>query len=152
MLVAGQASSSQWTNVRKTKDWQSNGPVTDVMSEDIRCNELTPGASNATTLSIKSGDTIGFVANPDIYHPGPVQLYLAQVPAGQTAATFDGSGQVWFKIYEEQPKFGAQLTWPSNGTRENPPPPLPLKAPQGYDDKPAFPRAAKDRFFLFFFC
>ncbi|KAH8887705.1 endoglucanase II [Thozetella sp. PMI_491] len=43
---------------------------------------------------------------------------MAKVPAGQTAASFDGSGQVWFKIYEEQPNFGAQLTWPSNSEKE----------------------------------
>ncbi len=72
MIAPGLTATSQWTNVRKTKDWQSNGPVTDVMSDDIRCNQLTPGGSNVSTATVKAGDTIGFAANPDIYHPGPV--------------------------------------------------------------------------------
>lgn len=29
-----------------------------------------------------------------------VNVYMAKAPAGQTAATFDGSGSVWFKVYE----------------------------------------------------
>ena len=42
--------------------------------------------------------------------------YMAKVPSGSTAANWDGSGTVWFKIYEDGPIFGTQsLTWPSNG-------------------------------------
>lgn len=32
-------------------------------------------------------------------------MYLGQVPAGQTAATWDGSGANWFKIAESGAKF-----------------------------------------------
>lgn len=39
---------------------------------------------------------------------------MAKVPAGSTAATFDGSGQVWFKILDIGPNFAADgtATWP----------------------------------------
>lgn len=33
------------------------------------------------------------------------------MPDGQDITTWDPSGQVWFRIYAEQPKFGSQLTW-----------------------------------------
>lgn len=33
-------------------------------------------------------------------HKGPILVYAAKVPSGQTAATWDGSGAVWFKLYE----------------------------------------------------
>ena len=56
-----------------------------------------------------------FQANPNIYHPGPLAFYMAKVPAGQAAADFEGDGDVWFKIQEDQPNFGSALTWPSNG-------------------------------------
>ncbi|KAK3939100.1 glycoside hydrolase, family 61 [Diplogelasinospora grovesii] len=118
MTVNGAAVGSAWESVRKTVDWQDNGPVTDVTSQNIRCNELAPGTASATTLNVTAGATVGFAANPDVYHPGPAQLYLAKVPAGQTAATWDGSGQVWFKIYAEQPTFGSQLTWPSMNAKQ----------------------------------
>lgn len=55
-----------------------------------------------------------FTASPNIFHPGPLQFYLAKVPSGQTAATWDGSGNVWFKIYAEQATVsGGQLSWGS---------------------------------------
>jgi hypothetical protein len=99
--------------VRKTKSWQNNGFVGNVASTDIRCNEL--GGAAAMTANVTAGSTIGYQANQAIYHPGPLAFYMAKVPEGKTAATFDGSGSVWFKIYNDQPNFGQQLTWPSNG-------------------------------------
>jgi hypothetical protein len=46
---------------------------------------------------------------------------MAKVPSGQTAATFDGKGAVWFKIYQDGPSgLGtSSITWPSSG--ESPP-------------------------------
>ncbi|EPE10402.1 glycoside hydrolase family 61 protein [Ophiostoma piceae UAMH 11346] len=117
VLVDGKAT-GDWTAVRKTKNWQNNGPVTDVTSDDIRCFELSPGTAASLTANVTAGSSVGFQANPDIYHPGPLAFYMAKAPAGKTAATFDGSGPVWFKIYEEQPTVGGQsLTWSSNGLK-----------------------------------
>ncbi|KAL1846098.1 hypothetical protein VTK73DRAFT_354 [Phialemonium thermophilum] len=113
-LVVGGSKLGDWVNVRKTKHWQDNGFVGDVTSEDIRCDELSP-TTTATTVNVTAGSVVGFSVNPNIYHPGPVQFYMARVPDGESAATWAGKGAVWFKIYEEQPRFGGQqLTWPSN--------------------------------------
>lgn len=39
---------------------------------------------------------------------------MAKVPAGQTVESWDGSGNVWFKIYAEQASVsGGQLSWGS---------------------------------------
>lgn len=116
-LVVGGTVEGQWLNVRKTTHWQNNGFVGDVKSEGIRCDQLA--GSTATTMSVAAGSTVGLTVSPNIYHPGPVQFYLAKVPDGQTAASWDGSGEVWFKIYGEQPVFGGQqLTWASTNKAE----------------------------------
>ncbi|EDU50404.1 fungal cellulose binding domain containing protein [Pyrenophora tritici-repentis] len=108
----------QWAYVRKTSNYQSNGPVTDVTSNAIRCYELSPG-TGSKTYTVNAGDTVGFTAATSISHPGTLQFYLAKVPSGKTAATWDGSGTEWFKIYSQGPSFsGGQLTWPSNGKTE----------------------------------
>lgn len=40
---------------------------------------------------------------------------MAAVPSGSDASTFDGSGAVWFKIYEQGPEFtSSALVWPTN--------------------------------------
>jgi hypothetical protein len=39
---------------------------------------------------------------------------MAKVPSGQTAATWDGAGTVWFKTYAEQATIAnGQLSWGS---------------------------------------
>jgi plastocyanin len=99
----------------KAANYQSNGPVTDVSSSAIRCYELSPGTASQT-YTVNAGDTVGFTAASSISHPGPLQFYMAKVPSGQTAATFDGSGNVWFKVYSQGATFsGGQMTWASNG-------------------------------------
>ncbi len=89
--------------MRKSKNWVDSAPVVDVTSNDIRCYELAPGTPASQTFNMTAGASVGFSAAPDIYHPGPLAFYMARVPAGATAASFDGAGSVWFKIYEEQP-------------------------------------------------
>ncbi|OTB20206.1 glycoside hydrolase family 61 protein [Daldinia sp. EC12] len=111
------AGTSDWSSVRQTANFQSNGPVTDVNSEAIRCYQRAPGGAPETT-QVKAGGQITWVANPNIYHPGgiPLSAYMAKVPAGKTAADWDGSGKVWFKVYQDLPSVsGGQYTWPSNG-------------------------------------
>lgn len=94
------------------------GPVTDVSSNAIRCYELSPGTASQT-YTVNAGDTLGFTAASSISHPGPLQFYMAKVPEGKTAATFDGSGNVWFKVYSQGATFsGGQMTWASNGKQQ----------------------------------
>jgi hypothetical protein len=114
-LLKGSTATTDWQYVRQWTGYQSNGPVTNVALEDIRCNVGASTKSASGTMSVAAGSDVGFTVAPDIYHPGPLMAYMAKVPAGKTAATWDGSGSVWFKIYEQGPTFGSALTWPSNG-------------------------------------
>ncbi|KAH7402412.1 fungal cellulose binding domain-containing protein [Pyrenochaeta sp. MPI-SDFR-AT-0127] len=117
-LVVGGQKTGLWTYVRKAANYQSNGPVTDVSSSAIRCYELAPGTASQT-YTVNAGDTVGFTAASSISHPGPLQFYLAKVPSGKTAATFDGSGNVWFKIYSQGATFSSgSMTWASDGKQQ----------------------------------
>ncbi|KAK3217569.1 hypothetical protein GRF29_1g3433800 [Pseudopithomyces chartarum] len=130
-LVAGGSATGQWEYVRKTTNYQSNGPVTDVTSNQIRCYELSPGTGAPSTYTVTAGSTIGFTAQSSISHPGTLQFYMAKVPSGKTAANWDGSGNVWFKIFEEGPSISsAGLTWPSNGKAQVTVP-IPKSLPDG---------------------
>lgn len=41
---------------------------------------------------------------------------MAKVPEGSTAAHWDGSGDVWFKIFEDQATcLGTDIAWPNTG-------------------------------------
>lgn len=67
-------------------------------------------------MEVAAGSTVGFTAQSSISHPGTLQFYMAKVPSGQTADSWDGSGNVWFKIFEQGPTIsGGALSWPSQG-------------------------------------
>jgi hypothetical protein len=89
--------------------------VQDVTSPQLRCYQLAAGSENASTTAVNAGDTIGFRVDPSVQHPGPLQFYMAKAPSGATAETFNGDGNVWFKIYQDGPTFGSTITWPSSG-------------------------------------
>ncbi|KAF8592832.1 hypothetical protein BDV93DRAFT_357420, partial [Ceratobasidium sp. AG-I] len=94
----------------------TNSPVTDITSTDLRCNVggLASGATTSTT-TVAAGSTVGFQADIPLIHPGPTQVYLGKVPSGSTAATWDGSGANWFKIYALGADFSSgSLAWPSS--------------------------------------
>jgi hypothetical protein len=76
---------------------------------------MQPGKSNVT---VAAGSPVSVTIAPNIYHPGPFQSYLARVPDNADINTWDPTDAVWFRIYADQPTFGSQLTWPSNGTWE----------------------------------
>lgn len=70
-------------------------------------------------MTIAAGSTIGFTADTSVSHPGTLQFYMAKVPSGQTASTWDGDGAVWFKILSQGPNIAPSgLTWPSQGTKQ----------------------------------
>src|ERR1700760_2459120 len=94
---------TEWSNVRQWTGYYTFNPVTNVASVDIRCNVNGSASFAPNTLSIAAGSVLKWAANPDIYHPGPLLAYMAKVPAGKTAANWDGSGTVWFKIFEDHP-------------------------------------------------
>ncbi|KAL2158743.1 hypothetical protein VTH06DRAFT_3934 [Thermothelomyces fergusii] len=107
-------SGSEWQHVRRADNWQNNGFVDNVYSQQIRCFQSS-NAGAPDVYTVQAGSSVTYYANPSIYHPGPMQFYLARVPDGQDVKSWNGDGAVWFKVYEEQPQFGSQLTWPSNG-------------------------------------
>ncbi|KAF8874349.1 glycosyl hydrolase family 61-domain-containing protein [Infundibulicybe gibba] len=86
----------------------SNNPVTDVTSTDLTCNVNGLTGSSVSTLSIAAGTTITFEWHQHAQrtgedaisggHKGPVLVYVAKAPS--TAASFDGQGAVWTKIYQ----------------------------------------------------
>ncbi|ORY56615.1 glycosyl hydrolase family 61-domain-containing protein [Pseudomassariella vexata] len=89
---------SPYQYIRRTNN--SNSPLVLVNSTDMRCNS---GASsgittNTSTYHVAAGSEVGFGIASTFGHPGPQQVYLSPVPAGLTAADYDGSGE-WVKIY-----------------------------------------------------
>jgi hypothetical protein len=111
------AEEKEWTSVRQTKNYQDNHGVSDVNSQDIRCFQNRAGSSTAT---VAAGDKLGFVAMSAVTHFGPVSFYMARVPNGKDINTWDGAGNVWFKVGEISavPSGGGGLTsgeatWPA---------------------------------------
>lgn len=97
-LIAGGVTTADWQYVRMTANHFDRFPVMDVNSIDIRCN-LDPSLPTTQTMPLAAGSQVGFTASPPIFHSGPLQFYMAKVPSGETAASWDGSGEVWFKIH-----------------------------------------------------
>jgi hypothetical protein len=92
--------------IRKNTNY--NSPITDVTSNDLRCNEGgAPGTAAGGTLSVTAGSSFTITADTPVYHNGPIAMYMAKAPT--TADAFDGSGQVWFKIWQQGPSGN---TWP----------------------------------------
>ncbi|KAI0514463.1 glycoside hydrolase family 61 protein [Xylaria bambusicola] len=91
-----------------------NSPVTDLSSNDLRCNAGGATGGSTSTLALNAGDTFTFSLDQAVYHQGPVSLYMSKAPS--TAAAADGSGD-WFKIYDWGPNFsGGQAQWTMTGT------------------------------------
>ena len=70
-------------------------------------------------MSVKAGDTVGFRVDGNVTHPGPLQFYMAKAPEGETAKTFQGDGDVWFKIFNDDPNFTESWPWwPNEGSHQ----------------------------------
>ncbi|GAB1520025.1 hypothetical protein RhiTH_003098 [Rhizoctonia solani] len=106
----------------------SNNPVTDVTSTDIRCNVngLT-GSATGTKANVPAGANITLEWHQHAQrtgedaisggHKGPVQVYIAKAPS--TAASFDGSGTVWTKIYSSGLISASSQTWATDVVNSN---------------------------------
>ncbi|KAI0796822.1 glycoside hydrolase [Abortiporus biennis] len=85
----------------------NNNPVTDVTSTDLTCNVNGLSGAGVSTATIAAGTNITFEWHQhdqrtgedaiSAGHKGPVQVYIAKAPSD--AASFDGQGAVWTKIY-----------------------------------------------------
>lgn len=107
---------AEWTAVRRVNNFQSSAPVEDTTSDNLRCNQQDP--ANATA-EVAAGDKVTISFSEGIYHPGPVQSYLARVPDGQDINAWDpATDAVWFRIHADKPGgLGGDdaLKWPSEG-------------------------------------
>lgn len=94
--------------IRKNSNY--NSPVTDLASDDLRCNVGASG-TGTSTVAVAAGSNFTFTTDTAVYHQGAVSVYMSKAPAA--AAAYDGSGD-WFKIHDEGPVFsGGQATWPT---------------------------------------
>ncbi|KAJ7218235.1 glycosyl hydrolase family 61-domain-containing protein [Mycena haematopus] len=133
-LIVGGANTSSWQYVRETNNWQDLNPQTDVTETDIRCYTSTESGT-ASTMSVAAGSTIGFTVdgNPaNLYHPGVLNVYMAKAPSGTDVASWDGSGDVWFKIYQISAVTdgGSTITFPATGMTQVTFP-IPSETPSG---------------------
>jgi hypothetical protein len=96
MIVNGQ-STKEWEYIRMTTNHWSSAPVEDLSSPAIRCYE-DKSQTPVKTMSVAAGSTVTFKSSNTMGHPGPVLFYMAKAPGG--VSNWDGSGKVWFKVYE----------------------------------------------------
>ncbi|QRW13775.1 glycoside hydrolase family 61 protein [Ceratobasidium sp. AG-Ba] len=111
-LIVNGTYTKPYANVRNSTNF--NYPVTDVSSTNLTCNVGGRQAGTAKTATVTAGSKVGFALDEAIFHQGVVNVYMAKAPT--TAAEFDGSGQVWFRIYELPPitDGGKSITFPSD--------------------------------------
>ncbi|KAF4627337.1 hypothetical protein G7Y89_g10819 [Cudoniella acicularis] len=130
LVVNGKPEAKDWSVTRMTKNVNSKSGVESVASGDIRCYQ-SKNADNITT--IPAGATVHFISTQQVNHPGPFQFYLAKVPAGMSAQTWDGSGEVWFKFHTEMPAMtkDKQLTWPGQNEYKTTNATIPKSVPSG---------------------
>ncbi|KAF8649159.1 hypothetical protein AX16_005957 [Volvariella volvacea WC 439] len=113
LIINGQVT-PQWANVRRTNNYNSQAPVTDVRSADFRCYTSETRAT-ASTITVSAGSQIGVVANGNMYHAGVINVYMARATNGN-AATFNGDGNVWFKVHQipAVTNGGSSISWPGS--------------------------------------
>ncbi|KAL2128361.1 hypothetical protein VTI74DRAFT_9289 [Chaetomium olivicolor] len=105
-LTTGGTKYDVYKYIRKNTNY--NSPVTDLTSNDLRCNVGADGASTET-VTVKAGDSFTFTLDTPVYHQGPVSIYMSKAPGA--ASDYDGSGG-WFKIKDWGPTFsGGSATW-----------------------------------------
>ena len=89
-----------YQNIRQNTNY--NSPVTDLTSNDLRCNVGGATGGSTTTATVAAGSTVTFKLDTPVYHQGPISFYMSK--ATSTAASYDGSG-AWFKIKDIGPVF-----------------------------------------------
>ncbi|THU86950.1 glycoside hydrolase family 61 protein A [Dendrothele bispora CBS 962.96] len=113
-LIVNGAKTADWVNVRMTDNHYTNGPVTDVTSAAFRCYTEETQAT-AQTIQVAAGSDLGIAVSDaqGIYHPGVVNIYMAKAPGDVTS--WDGSGDVWFKVHEVTAVTdgGTSITFPA---------------------------------------
>ncbi|KAI0836222.1 glycoside hydrolase family 61 protein [Hypoxylon sp. FL0890] len=97
--------------IRKNTNY--NSPVTDLTSNDLRCNVGAEGA-DTETVDVKAGESFTFTLDTPVYHQGPISIYMSKAPGA--ASDYDASGE-WFKIKDFGPDFSSgQAVWDMAGS------------------------------------
>ncbi|KAF2681615.1 lytic polysaccharide monooxygenase [Lentithecium fluviatile CBS 122367] len=94
IIVNGQIIGKPYQYVREHNN--SNIPLQNVNSTDMRCNIGGISGSNTQTYSVAAGDQLGFTIAETFGHPGPQQVYISKAPGD--VKQYDGSRE-WAKIY-----------------------------------------------------
>lgn len=79
--------------IRQTNN--SNSPITDITSTDMRCNSgglLAATMAQTSTYTVAPGDNVGMTIDNSISHPGPLSVWMSKAPDGTAANEYDGSG------------------------------------------------------------
>ncbi|KAI0445169.1 endoglucanase II [Xylaria telfairii] len=106
-FTAGTTKFDVFQYVRKNSNY--NSPVTDLASNDLRCNVGATG-TGTDTIAMTAGESFTFTLDQAVYHQGPISIYMSKAPS--TAAAYAGDGE-WFKIKDFAPTFsGGSATWP----------------------------------------
>ncbi|TFK18586.1 hypothetical protein FA15DRAFT_683251 [Coprinopsis marcescibilis] len=115
-LVVNGQNTAQWQYVRRTNNYQTNGPVQSVSSGDFRCYNSATRAT-AQTYTVEAGSTVGFATNQPVSHSSTTNIYMARAPSGVNVTSWDGSGNVWFKVHEVTAitNGGSSIRFPSAG-------------------------------------
>jgi hypothetical protein len=58
--------------IRKNSNY--NSPVTDLSSNDLRCNVGGGSGAGTETVTVKAGDSFTFTLDTPVYHQGPVSM------------------------------------------------------------------------------
>lgn len=88
--------------IRQNSDY--NSPVTDLTSNDLRCNVGASGASTQT-VSVNAGDQFTFTLDTPVYHQGAISMLVAAWHAGRTTATDHD------QLHVQSTRQGSRLRW-----------------------------------------
>ncbi|PSN65870.1 hypothetical protein BS50DRAFT_600989 [Corynespora cassiicola Philippines] len=94
LIVNGEIVGQPYQYIRKSNN--SNAPLQNVNSTDMRCNSGALPGPQTQTYTVKAGYELGFGIAETFGHPGPQQVYISKAPGA--ASEYDGSGD-WAKIY-----------------------------------------------------
>ncbi|KAI1485922.1 glycoside hydrolase [Biscogniauxia mediterranea] len=117
-FTAGSTQFDVYQYIRENTNY--NSPVTDLDSNDLRCNVGAQGASTET-IEMTAGEAFTFTLDTPVYHQGPISMYMSKAPGA--ASEYDGSGE-WFKIKDFAPDFSSGTAeWDLSGSYEGAIPP-----------------------------
>ncbi|KAL5519294.1 hypothetical protein ACEPAH_977 [Sanghuangporus vaninii] len=88
-LIVNGSPTSQWVSVRRTNNYNTRSPVTDVTSSDIRCY-TSKQSGTAETITVSAGSTIGFSSDEAVYHQSITNIYAAKAPSDVDGWADDG--------------------------------------------------------------